>query len=520
MHGSDHGHGGDHSYGHGAGGNYHYNQAAGHGPGHNNHFAGGGDHGGGAGMSSHGLSIAHAGDFFGHSGSIAVEGMVFMAFLDWAGGHPGGGFHYSFNQDSVHVGYDHANHIDGTGIGGYGVRRGGANRLRSVPVSEVKAKPDSRIFIVHAHNIGDPDLPLLLKIWPEKFGLVNITDYPNMGGVKDHKKGQCLSWDWAHPNDGPLPPGALPGVKVDTERFKEIFQLGKVNPNLPLWRKVQIWLGLGAPPHRGELVPDIHSNVTIEVYGLQWVYDQTGTAEVKLEIRVKPNLRYYPGSPARTNHYCVAPLFTSYRTAGTPGRWAIVEQPFEANRAAAFALAKCLHQELSQFKRVPGKLEAYLDKLSKLPGGYRPPTDIPDGVAPGTVEDERELEGIELENARNQDRGSEAQLPTTTVPTTPTTPVEPAPNVDGLPPTPDQDTGSAVDGLPGYTQYAAAAAVPLPSAPGTVTAALGLPAAAPMPETQMGNLLEGKPIKTVDGDGTVEVHVPLGDFPDYHGHHI
>ncbi|MDR3613209.1 MAG: hypothetical protein P4L53_06565 [Candidatus Obscuribacterales bacterium] len=508
MHGSDNHGGGDHSYGH-AGGNYHFNQAAGHGPGHNNHFAGGGDHGG-AGMSAHGLSIAHAGDFFGHSGSIAVEGMVFMAFLGWAGSHHGSDFHYSLGGNNVHVGYDHADHIDGTGLGGYGIRRsGGANRLKPIAVSDTKVQPDSRIFIVHAHNIGDPDLPLLIKLWPEKLGLVDITDTPNMGGVNEEKKKTCFSWDWAKPYDGPLPPGALPGVTVDSIRFKRIYQLGKVNPNLGLFRKIQLWSGLGAPAHRGELVPDINSNVTVEVYGLQWVYGQTGTAEVKLEIRVKPNLRYYPSSSR------------------VPGRWAIVEKPFEANRAAALALAKRLHHELSEFNRVPGKLEAYLDKLSKLPGGYFPaPTNIPDGVTPGTTEDERELEDLELERARNEDRNSDGQLPTTTLPTTPATPVTPAPTVDGLPSTPDQDTGSAVDGLPGYTEYAPAAPAPtapsavLPSAPGSVTAALGLPAAAPMPETQMGNQLEGRPTKTVDGDGTVEVHVPLGDFPDYHGHHI
>jgi hypothetical protein len=508
MHGSDHGHGGDHSYGH-AGGGYGYGHNAGHGPGHGGHTPGGGDHGGISG-SSHNLSIAHAGGVFGHSGSIAFEGLVFMAFVDWAGSH-GSGFHYSLNNNNVNVHYDHVNHIDGTGLGGYGVRRGGANGLRAIPVSEVKAKPDSRIFIVHAHNIGDPDLPLLLKIWPEKFGLVNITDYPNVSGT-DESKGTCLSWDWAHPENGPLPPGALPGVKTSTRRIKQVFQLGKAHPRLSLFRKCQIWLGLGAPPCRGELVPDIHSNVVIEVYGLQWVSDQTGTAEVKLEIRVKPNLRYYPGSTR------------------VPGRWAVVEKPFEAHRAAALAIAKCLHHELSEFKRVPGKLETYLDMLSKLPGngggGYFPPTDIPDGVTRGTEEDERELEELELEQERNSDRSSDAQLPTTLppAPTTPATPVTPAPTVDGLPPTPDQDTGSAVDGLPGYTEYAPAApAAPsavLPSAPGTVTAALGLPAAAPMPETQMGNQLEGRPTRTVDADGTVEVHVPLGDFPDYRGHHI
>jgi hypothetical protein len=516
MHGSsDHGHGGDHSYGH-AGGNYHFNQAAGHGPGHNNHIPGGGDHGGGFGGSNHDLSIAHAADFFGHSGSIAVEGLIFMAFLGWAGSSHGSDFHYSLGGNNVHVGYDHANHIDGTGLGGYGIRRGGANRLKPIAVSDAKAQLDSRIFIVHAHNIGNPDLPLLIKIWPEKLGLVDITDTPNMGGVKEEKKNTCFSWDWAKPYDGPLPPGALPGVTVDSIRFKRTYQLGKVNPRLSLLRKCQLWLGLGAPAHCGELVPDIHSNVTVEVYGLQWLYDQTGTAEVKLEIRVKPNLRYYPSSSR------------------VAARWAIVEKPFEANRAAALALSKRLHHELSEFNRVPGKLEAYLHKLSKLPGGCIPaPTNIPDGVTPGTIEDEQELVDLELEQERNADRNSDAQLPTTfpPLPTTPATPVTPAPTVDGLPPTPDQDTGSAVDGDPGYpggTPYNPAPAAPtptspsntLPSAPGTVTAALGLPAAASLPGEQLGNELENKPVQTVGADGTVEVHVPLGDFPDYHLHHI
>jgi len=66
-----------------------------------------------------------------------------------------------------------------------------------------------------------------------------------------------------------------------------------------------------------------------------------------------------------------------------------------------------------------------------------------------------------------------------------------------------------VEGLPTFTEYA-------PSAPGTVTAALALPAAAPMPETQYKVNLQ--PIKTVDPDGTVEVHVGLSDFEDYKGH--
>ena len=100
----DHGHGGDHSYGHAGGGTSYGHVGPGdhHGPGVNGHHAGGGDHGGDhGGFANHDLSIAHAGDFFGHSGSIAFEGLVFMAFLDWAGGHHSHNVGYSFHNSGV-----------------------------------------------------------------------------------------------------------------------------------------------------------------------------------------------------------------------------------------------------------------------------------------------------------------------------------------------------------------------------------------------------------------------------------
>ena len=346
----------------------------------------------------------------------------------------------------------------------------------------MKAQSDSKLFIVHAHNIGDPNLPQLMKVWPERLGLVNITDYPSLGGVKEGPLDTVLSWDWGHPADlSQLPAGWLPGVRCKSRRFKQVYQIGMANPKLSWLRRAQLYLKVGAPPRRGELIPNTKSNVVVEVYGSEWVYEQTGTAEVKLEVRVKPNLRYYPN----------------------PGLYAVVAEPYRQNRDAALELAKILHRELSGYKRTPGKLEEYLEMLSKLPGSgtYRPPV-RPDGVAPGTPADERELEELEVEQNRTEDRASDSQLPTT-LPTTPATPVTPGPTVDGLPPTPDSDTGAAVDGLPAYSGLA-------PSAPGSVTADLALPAAAPMPGTQIK--VNGQPTKSVDEDGVVEVHVPLGDF--------
>jgi hypothetical protein len=528
MHGADNGHNSDHNsfHGGGQGGYYHGGHAADHGAGQH-----GGVHGhDGILGGTHNLSIAHAGAFFGHTGSIAIEGMIFMAFVDWAVGHHNS-FHYSFNNNqTVNVHYGHNYRIDGTGGGGYGLKRSD-NSLRPAPLADTKIEPDSKIFIVHAHNIGVPDVQMLLDIWAPRLGLVDVTNYPNLPGVKEDKKNRCLSWDWTNPDHGPLPPGYLPGVKVNTKRFKRVFQLGKINPNLSFFRKCQLWLGVGHPAVLGELVPDVNSNVVDEVFGQEWQYEQLGTAEVKLEFRVKPSLRWYPANPTRIFRYGFGSWSRTSVKPGSAGRWNIVEEPFEANRAATLVLAKRIYQELSEFKRIPGKLEKYLELLNKLPGGYRPPTDVPDGVERGTTEDERELDEWELERERNSDRNSDSQLPTTTapLPTTPTTPVTPAPTVDGLPPTPDSDTGSAVDGDPGYpggTPYNPAAPAPtsasnpLPSAPGTVTAALGLPAAAPLPGTQLENELLNKPVQTVGPDGTVEVHVPLGDFPDYHGHHI
>ena len=513
MHGADSHHGGgDHSYGH----------QGGHMPGQDHHgVAGGGDHHGP--QSSHDFSLAHIGDGLGHAG-FAVEGVVFMGAINYLDNHAGPGFHYSFSNGTFNVHQDNHYRVDGANIGGLGGLRGRrrvlGNPTITTPVNELKAAENSSIFIVHAHNIGFPDLNDLFHIWPEKYGFVDITNYPGNAGVKEKKKGGCFSWDWFNPLGGPLPPGRLPGVVANSERNKRIFQLGKINPRLPWWRRMQIYLGLGHPPRRGELISDIHQNCVTESYDNEWEYDATGTAEAKIEFRVKGNKRYYRG---------VAPfsgwLFTRR---GIAPHWSIVWDPYEAHLAATLALAKRMHKELSEFKRVPGKLEAYVEMLKKLPdgGGYTPPPEAPDGVTPGTGEDEREMDEWEVEQARKADRTTDSQLPTTTapLPTTPATPVTPPANVDGLPDAPLSDTGAAVD-LPAPTTYNPAPPAPVPatelapSAPGYVTADLGLPARAPMPETQYQKGLDSSPVKTVDSSGAVEVHVNYTDFPDYHGHH-
>jgi hypothetical protein len=256
-----------------------------------------------------------------------------------------------------------------------------------------------RTFVVHVANHGQAAINGVIQSVARQCDMLRIDQMrPNYDSA-DIMKYEIADWTafsepYQHVN---MPEGYYPGATGHTRILRQYWQVGK---------RPSLWAPKTPP------VFDKLAMTFIEVTSITWRYFETGDYETKFILTV--------GS---------LPVWDE-----TVGAWGYKREPFERHQRAAMRLCQKVFEYLVKLEPSPAAKLFRAEILRKYP--LPPNQDRPDGVAPGTPEDD-----ADLSRGRKDDAESHP-------------PPAPDPAGDG-----DGDIETGVDGSEGIVSLAPEAAV-------------------------------------------------------------
>ncbi len=304
---------------------------------------GGGGHGGG----DHGLSHEGGHGHGGHHGNDSAHGghatheALMLAFSH------GQSSHLSVVGSHVSGAHAHSMQMVHLGLGRQDTKVGEQGKDESDP-------GEIRTFVVHVSNHGQAAINGVIQSVARQCDMLRIDQMrPNYDSA-DIMKYEIADWTafsepYQHVN---MPEGFYPGATGHTRILRQYWQVGK---------RPSLWAPKTAP------VFDKLAMTFIEVTSITWRYFETGDYETKFILTV--------GS---------LPVWDE-----TVGAWGYKREPFERHQRAAKKLCEKIFEYLANLEPSPAAKLFRAEMLRKYPPA--PGQDHPDGVEPGTPEDEADL---------------------------------------------------------------------------------------------------------------------------------
>jgi hypothetical protein len=303
---------------------------------------GGGGHGGsdhGFSHDSHGGHGGHHGNDGGHGGHATREALM-IAFS-----HGGQNGHMNVVGQHVSSAHPHSMQVVHLGLGRQDTKIGKAKQTGDAG--------EIRTFVVHVSNHGQGAILTQIEKFARKCDMLRIDQVrPNFDSIDNIK---YLIADWTAFTEPyqqlNMPEGYFPGVTGYTRILRQYWQVGK---------RPSLWA-----PHTPPVF-DKSAATFIEVTVVEWRYQEIGDYETKIILNVSSLQVWDEVAQA----------------------WGYKRVPFERHQHAA---KKICEQVFEYLVATPPTKAASLLRAEATKKFPPDPTHLPDGIAPGTPEDEADL---------------------------------------------------------------------------------------------------------------------------------